>query len=184
MECPDREYKMHGWLNDENKKRLKELLSDFEKPVVLEIGCWLGMSAEYMLKLNDKLQLITIDIFKESKDFKYFEDLIEIINSGLYEQAVRNLWKYKDRLVIMPKKSENAIRELWYADLKPDLIYIDGSHQYEDVMSDIALSHTYFKNAIICGDDTNIFSVKKALRDFEMLNRKKVYMDNNFWIIE
>ena len=40
-----------------------------------------------------------------------------------------------------------------YPEIQPDFIYIDASHQYEDVYLDLSLCYNIYPNATICGDD-------------------------------
>ena len=183
-ECPKRDYFMHGWLGEANKRRLTEALEEIENPVVLEIGCWLGKSAEFFLLLNPNLKLVTVDAFEGSKELEADREAQEIISAGLYEQAVRNLWLYKNRTVIVKQKSVVALKELSDFGLKPDLIYIDGSHQYRDALSDIKMSLDFFKDAIVCGDDARRFDLPRVLDEIEKEYNVIIYGDNDFWMIE
>jgi predicted O-methyltransferase YrrM len=182
--CPERDYFMHGWLKDENKKCLAELLNGVQNQLVLEIGCWLGLSAEFMLNLRQDLELVTVDTFKGSAELKSDRQAQDIIKAGLYDQAVRNLWLFKNRLTIVKDHSGRAIPKLGKLGLKPDLVYIDGSHQYADALNDISLSLACFPDAVICGDDYTWQNVRNALRQLQTTHKIKINDYRNFWMIE
>jgi predicted O-methyltransferase YrrM len=184
-QCPDRDYNMHGWLNEENKIELAKLIKGLpENPLIVEVGTWLGMSAEYMLELRGDVNLITIDHFKGSKEEYYKTKHKELIKAGLYKQAVRNLYPYKDRCYIYKSASPQALYNIYSKGIKPDLIYIDGSHYYTDVASDIGMATKLFPKAIVCGDDARWGDVHQALWECTARNGYVLRTVENFWRIE
>lgn len=181
-EMPDRPYFMHGWHRHENKEEMQRLLFGVKNPLIVELGCWLGLSAKWFLETFQDANVITVDTFEGSIELLPDENAQEIIANGLYDQAVRNLYEYKDRLVILQMRSVDGIKYLHGQGINPDLVYIDASHQYEDARNDIKYSLECFPNAIICGDDFKWYSVKRALREFD--DNYDIYNNESFWWIE
>jgi len=181
---PERDYFMHGWLSEENKRNLAGILADFENPLVFEIGTWLGMSAKFMLDLRKDLKLVTIDSFEGSEEHFKNKEWRQILKIGLQEGAQRNLWNYQKRCCILENYSIYGLIELFREGVWPDLIYIDGSHVFIDVYMDISLSLLFFKKAIVCGDDVNLPSVRAALSKIQKEeNISSVYENGSFWRI-
>jgi hypothetical protein len=72
-------------------------------------------------------------------------------NDGLYETFINNFKEYEKYMTILQGKSKDMI-PLLPNDM--DIIIIDASHAYSDVMSDIKLSKDKLANiGILCGDD-------------------------------
>jgi len=68
--------------------------------------------------------------------------------------------------------------------VKPDLIYIDGSHEYNDVYNDIMVSMLFYEYVIICGDDVNWPGVRAALSKIQKEeNISSIYENGSFWRI-
>jgi hypothetical protein len=74
---------------------------------------------------------------------------------------------WKDKVCPFPQTSHIAARWFKNNKVKADMIYIDGSHEYEDVILDL---ENYFdvldENAIMFGDDFWITPVRKAVEEF------------------
>jgi hypothetical protein len=73
-----------------------------------------------------------------------------------------------------------------YNNEKYDLIYIDGSHEYNDVKEDIINFKNLIKeNGIICGHDYNSScpGVKKAVNEVFGENNIKIYSDSS-WLFK
>ena len=76
--------------------------------------------------------------------------------------------------------------------VEPDLIYIDASHSYEDVLADITTADALFPNAQIIGDDWNWKNltrnmektVQAAVIDFCQTKNYTPVANHWAWIIE
>ncbi len=87
-----------------------------------------------------------------------------------FEIAKENLSKYPNAVIIR-KKSEDAVKDI--QDETLDWVYIDGSHEYEDVLYDlINWSKKVKTGGIVSGDDyywrdaNKNYSVKRAVDEF------------------
>lgn len=98
-----------------------------------EIGTCTGKYAEILCQANPNLVLKTVDPFTE-----VFEDrrTIRLGNDSqqrLFEQSTEKLKPYKCEIV--RKESLEAARDVPYKSI--DFVYIDGSHEFDYVMTDI-----------------------------------------------
>ena len=148
---PDASYNLnfddHGWFPKWNSQLLLPLVKD--KKLVLEIGSWLGKSTREWLK-NSSAHVICVDTWGGS--IEHNKNDTRVIN--LYNQFVANQREWGNRISMMQMTSVKALLELQkYPEVQPDFIYIDASHQYEDVYLDLSLCYNTYPNAIICGDD-------------------------------
>ncbi len=72
-----------------------------------------------------------------------------------------------DRITSMRLPSPTGLRLLISKGLKFDAVYVDGSHDYADVLMDIALScQVLTKDGFLFGDDVHMPNVKDAVEDF------------------
>ena len=183
-ECPNIDVLDHGWLAQENRDNLKGLLIDINEPLVIELGTWVGKSAKFMLDLNDDLRIVTIDTFRGSPELLSNPEFVKMIDSGLKPQAQRNLFDYRKRCCILELQSHVGLIRLYRNGLKPDLIYIDASHEYSNALRDMKLALEFFPDAIVCGDDSNFPGVARALCHIEdNYDIKGIFENGAFWRI-
>jgi len=183
VDKPQGKKNFHGWLAEDNKTELAKILSELESPLVVEIGTWLGLSTRFFLK-ESKGKLITIDHFKGSKEHHENIEWKAILDSGLEQQARINLVNFQSRCLIVKGISSQVLPELFRLQLQPDVIYIDGSHEFDAAYTDIAQAVSFFDNAVICGDDGNMPGVQKALSAILDENENyRLEMKGRFWRI-
>lgn len=115
----------------------------------LEIGSFEGRSATWVLNSVKNLESITcVDTFEgsreHSKDLKY----------GLYERFLENIEPYKDKVIIKRGISRDVLKTLPKAEY--DFIYVDGSHEAHDVLTDAVLAYDLLKpGGLMIFDDYN-----------------------------
>ena len=93
---------------------------------MLEIGSYEGNSSVFFLKYFPNLNLTCVDTFEGS-----IEQKNKNFNQ-VYENFKFNVNDYKERLKVVKDNSNNFFKSsnvVFY-----DLIYIDGSHYYKDVL--------------------------------------------------
>mgnify|MGYP000231294175 CR=1 FL=1 len=99
----------------------------------VEIGTREGKFAEVLLNTIPDLQLTCVDPWSTHD---YRSRLIGQEQQDIYYQTcVKNLSKFGERVKIMKTFSMNAVQE--FKDNSLDFVYIDGSHEFDDVMRDI-----------------------------------------------
>lgn len=137
----------HGMWYPSNRLLLPDTAS-----VVLEIGSWLGSSTRAWLDRAPNSTVVAVDTWEGSKDHFKTADCYERLPT-LYAQFLYNCWEYRDRLIPVRRMSKEALPELAEVGLDPDFIWVDGSHEPEDILFDFTYSREHFPNASICGDD-------------------------------
>ncbi len=143
----------------------------------LEIGCYYGKSSIFLAELikesNKKIKLHVIDTFdgygnskKEKNFYKLFKN--HVINSGCHE-------------IIEIYSGKSEVELLKFEDDFFDFIYIDGSHDYMDVVSDIEKSMKKLKyGGVLAGHDYDYIPVKNAVNN--VIGEKNLNFHNNSWI--
>jgi hypothetical protein len=196
---PEYQLDLGGWNGNSNV--FKQLI-EFKKPqIIVEVGTWKGQSALNMANIIKNLNLQTkiycIDTWLGAEEFwtwmKDTSDRNLLLKNGypqIYYQFLSNVFHTKNQDIITPIPNTSHIGSiiLKHYNINPDLIYIDASHNYNDVLSDL---NDYYEllnnNGIIFGDDFGDGwpGVKNAVNDF-CINNNLGYeiFENNFWIIK
>lgn len=111
--------------------------------VFMEIGSFEGRSAIWMLEnilTGKNTGIICIDTFKGSNEFN--ENRVDV--TGLKERFIENMKPYEGRYELIKGDSSDVLRTSDF-DNKIDLVYIDGSHEASDVLTDLCLSYKLLK---------------------------------------
>lgn len=194
---------IHGWHSDSDVfyELLLDLIKDTNPSIIIEVGSWYGQSALKMAEicefygLNTKIMCIDTWLGGEehwdptSPFFDEYFQLLQIKNGRpeIYEQFISNvIHEKKENMIIpIPNTSRNAYLILRKRFIVAELIYIDGSHLYEDVISDLNNYWELLKpNGVIFGDDYGFPGVSKAVNEF--IDSKKIkakILSDNFFII-
>jgi hypothetical protein len=137
-------------------------IGGLQNKTICEIGCFLGVSTETFLNFNPK-KLYAVDIWGLNMDYNdcdwipggrpNFENI---------ESQFRDMCKHYTNVEIIKNYSKYA--SFGFANELLDVVYIDGEHTYESVLSDI----THWlpkikKNGYMSGHDINFESVRTAV---------------------
>jgi predicted O-methyltransferase YrrM len=127
----------------------------------VEIGTYRGRSAAYLgveiHNLRKNIKVDTIDHYGESFDHS-------ANSTGAYEIVIENLKPLAHIVNVIMMDSILAAKE--YKDNSLDLVYIDASHDYESVKSEIEIwLPKVKKGGIISGDDFGWLGVKEAVKN-------------------
>jgi len=187
---------IRGW--NSNDEIFKELINKKNPKMVVEVGSWKGESAiqmaEHIKALNIDSKIICVDTWLGAEEFwttlSNTEDRNLMFKNGypqIYYQFLSNVVHTNNQHIItpLPLPSSIAYKVLQYHNIKADLIYIDGSHEYQDVLTDIRNYLPILNDGgILFGDDyTNTWpGVVRAVND-ELGNKINV-VNNNFWVYE
>jgi len=157
---------MHGWFAPENQRHLEEIIQRIKPKVVVEIGTWLGCSAIFMAKrLPEGAVLYAVDTWEGSIEHHRNQVWKEMLPT-LYRQFLSNVIHQPNKLtdVIVPIK-KTSLQAAKQFNKSIDLIYIDGSHEDDDVYNDIMAWYPKIaKEGVCCGDDyKGWYPVKKGV---------------------
>jgi predicted O-methyltransferase YrrM len=185
---------LQGWNSDH--KIFDELVEDVQPKVIVEVGTWKGRSAWHFAEASQRFgsEIYCVDTWLGGIDHflsdKPQDDLHrdEHGTPQIYEQFLRNFRDHHAAGRIHPVRqtSVNGARALASRGLFADLIYIDGSHEYEDAYTDIcAYAPLVAPNGRIFGDDYASFpGVQIAVHRYAIeFNRRVKVVDGNFWIL-
>lgn len=183
-----------------------DLLDNLNPKLILEIGTWKGQSAINMAKISKDLELETkivcLDTWLGSIDFINAESRLDFERDAypqfgypkVYYQFLANVINNKvtDIIIPFPQTSSIGCRWLEEKNILFDLIYIDGSNDYRDIMLDLQSAWLILKNGgVIFGDDYNhrfFLDIKKAVDDFcknfNQVDNFETYDNNLFWLIK
>ena len=137
----------------------------------IEIGVWHAKNAKYVLDNLDIEKIYLIDPYMPLDYAERFFGTHELQDEN--ERIAREkLAEYEEKCVWIKKTSENA-SDL-FDDNSVDVVYVDGNHSYEHVLSDCEKYWEKIKpGGLQMGDDINESGVKEGVRDFLIGELKK-----------
>ena len=131
---------------------------------------------EYLIKYKKKIEFFCVDHFEGSSEHQ--GDAC-IINETLYQEYCNNIEPYKEHIQTMKMSSEEA--SLQFEDNSVDLVYIDASHEYENVTKDLYAWYKKVKNGgILSGHDWCWPKVQQAVIDFCAKNNLQAWNQYGF----
>lgn len=156
---PDLPFNNSGWFPSENAEMLAAHFA--AATVLVECGSYLGLSTRFLLE-QSAADVIAIDTWLGSVEHYDMAECREH-RPRLYEQFIANCWPHRERLTMLRNTTANALRLLHRRGVKPHLIYLDASHETEDVALDLQLIRKFFPAAIIVGDDWSWEAVRAGV---------------------
>jgi len=186
-----------GW--NGNDPIFKELIKEKQPSVVIEVGTWKGQSAVNMGKaikeqgLNTTLYCVdtwlgAIEFWDNLADSSERDLMLKNGYPQVYYQFLSNIVhnNLQDVIIPFPNTSLTCAKYFISKNIKADLIYIDASHEYEDVLKDIKVYWEILNDGgIMFGDDYSAWSgVKEAVNKFKQENNLTLGGDLNFWVLK
>ncbi|MDD3084033.1 MAG: class I SAM-dependent methyltransferase [Candidatus ainarchaeum sp.] len=159
---------VEGWLTTKEGLFLYELSKKVGSGCIVEIGSWFGKStcwiAQGLKENNKKNNFYAIDPHIGSNEHKKF---VKKVGGTTNEIFLHNLCGHHLEKYVIPikKMSWEAIN-----DIKEPIafLFIDGSHEYEDVKKDFEQWFSKVKiGGIIAFHDNNWVGVKKVLDEID-----------------
>lgn len=186
-----------GWNNSSNI--FKELVKKTNPKTIIEVGTWKGGSVIKMAKAAKELQLectiFCVDTWLGALEFwtsgYNTPDRNLMFKNGqpqIYQQFLSNMIhnNLTDMVLPVTLPSNTAYEVFKYYNITADLIYIDASHEYKDVLTDIT-NYTNLLNpgGVIFGDDFQPASWPGVVQAVtETYGDKFEVIENNFWVYE
>lgn len=174
---PNPQSALIGWNSD--SPVFDDLIFRQKPKLIIEVGTWLGMSALNMAHIlkrfghRDTL-ILCVDTWLGSVEHwenpEFFGQL-KLKNGypAFYYEFLSNVVKYgfEETILPLPMTSTIAAKFLKSKGIQADLIYIDGSHDFEDVALDLAHYWRLLRpGGVLFGDDFGMPGVEKAVLDF------------------
>jgi predicted O-methyltransferase YrrM len=199
---------LQGWNSDH--PIFDRLVAETKPKVVIEVGSWKGRSARHLalatanraeidevsgISVPSPSEIYCVDTWLGGLDHitsdKPQDDLARDAfgSPRLYEQFLRNFADEPDfakRIFPIQNTSLNGARLLACMGVSAGLIYIDGSHEYQDAYADLcAYIQLLAPGGVIFGDDFRAFpGVFTAILRFSHEYGFKIEeVENNFWIL-
>jgi len=192
-------YDVQGWNSE--RQVFKDLIDQVCPQLIIEIGSWKGASAifmgEHLRQKNSSCLILCVDTWLGGLDscpapknssrytaLKHKQGYPTLYYQFLFNVIDRRL---TDRIIPFPQTSSIASRWLKQNRVEADLIYIDGSHDEEDVYLDLVhYLELVKKGGVLFGDDYRdaATGVKAAVDRFAGERSLAVAMkEDQFWMI-
>jgi hypothetical protein len=162
---------IEGWFTYPHfyQQLVKQAKSDYH---FVEVGTWKGKSAAFMaveiINSGKNIKFDCVDTWNGSIEHHdinspFYEPLL-LIKDGLYNQFLENINPVKN--LINPIRSTSFAASELYNDKTLNCVFIDASHEYQDVYSDIKnWMPKIKKGGILAGHDFSYGPVREALKD-------------------
>lgn len=184
---PDVPLYLSKWFLWENRTGFTHLIK--EGMTIIELGSWVGESTSYLAylvysKTGNSGKVYAVDTWNGSIEHQTPE--YDNIRPLLYDTFLHNCWPYREIITPVRTDSLTGLQLLYDKGIKPDLVYIDASHEYKDVVLDIQKTYKLFPYSIMCGDDWLVApnDVGKAATEFAKLHNFQIKSLGNFWLME
>ena len=156
--------KIEGWFDFQDI--YKSAVDKYDNAHFVEIGSWKGKSAAFMAteiaNSNKNIKFDCIDTWKGSEEHQQDPDIIKY--HDILPIFLKNTEPVKN--YINPIHLDSIAASKLYADKSLDLVFIDASHDYENVKNDIIHWLPKIKlGGIIAGHDINMDGVNKAVTE-------------------
>ncbi len=193
-----REYALdlQGW--GSNDPLFSQIIDQIKPQVIIEVGTWKGASAVHMAKLLQEKHIdgtiLCIDTWLGAIEHLSGEYALALSRKHgyptLFYQFLANVMynNLHNSIVPLPVPSNIAARWLQRKGLKADLIYIDASHEADDVYADIMQYWQLLKpNGVMIGDDyadINHIGVTAAVNKFVQERNLTLKTARNKWWLQ
>jgi SAM-dependent methyltransferase len=156
---------------------------------VVEVGVWTGNTTIFLAEmLPEDGKIFAVDHWLGSREHQDPGNSESALLPTLFQQFLSNVIHHRLTHKIIPVRMESlkAAKQLKKMGIRPDLIYIDASHDYMSVSRDIkAWFPLLNEGGVLCGDDWGlggpIKGVSRAVTDFASKNNLQVCVDGWFW---
>lgn len=148
--------------------------------VGVEVGVFKGEFAKYILEIWKGRKLYLID------SWRYLPGTIDVLNGDAnfcldaITSTMKNIYGFRDRATVIRDFSVNAAK--MFNDDSLDFVYLDASHDYDNVYSDLGAWYPKIRSGgLLMGDDYidgltfgTKFEVYSAVNDYFRLKNKQV----------
>jgi predicted O-methyltransferase YrrM len=178
-----------GWFDEGDKNVYDRAVEKYQNgDIFVEIGSFKGRSASVM----------AVNIANSNKDIKFYcvdtwlgsgehqqgspcED-IDVINKKLFDVFLENTKSIEKYITPIQKPSVEAAND--FEDNSLSFVFIDASHDYENVKKDINAWYPKMKSGgTLAGHDWNYDPVANAVKEFAEANNFNIQSSGSWEII-
>jgi hypothetical protein len=174
---------IQGWFSFD--RIYKSVVNELNEGLIVEVGSWLGKSSAFMAVeiYNSKKPIAfhCVDHWNGSEEHQN-RDIVK--DNQLYETFLKNMKPVKDIVIPIRKTSLEASKD--YNDASINFVFIDASHDYENVKSDLDAWYPKIKPGCLFGGHDygpTHHEVRKAVDEFCLKNSYQVTSKDDCWII-
>lgn len=182
---------IQGW--NSNHPWLQDVIREHKPSIVVEIGSWKGASvvtmADQMRVLGHNGVILAVDTWLGSSEH-WMDPCYRADLDHLYGQFLNNIADFGLTGYVLPVRldSLNAARLFRYMTIRPDVIHLDGGHDYQSVSSDLRAWWPLLNDyGVFLGDDYyrtgECPEVKQAI-DLFLFGHKLESMDGKCRVIK
>jgi hypothetical protein len=183
-----------GWGSD--SPAFGELVAAIKPRRIIEVGTWKGGSAltlaEHASRLGQEVEIICVDtwlgaleMWTDQGDPERYGALgLKHGYPTLYYQFLANICRAGRQEMVTPFPVPSVTAAQWFAlkDVRADLIYIDGSHEEEDVYQDLVSYWDLVRSGgVLFGDDWGWDGVRLAVERFARENDLSISHRHDKW---
>jgi hypothetical protein len=164
---------LHGWIDPNFKEFFIKKVCDRDRQkalTVIEVGSWKGLSCVTMAEVLKELgftnfNIICVDTWLGAPEFWTWGiddtsrgESLKCVNGYptvfyTFSKNIKTLG-HDDVVAPLPLSSQQALEVVKYYKIEADIIYIDASHEYDAVKSDIySWSSILKESGLMFGDD-------------------------------
>jgi len=135
-----------GLLDRETKDAIEQHLPA-DAAVVVELGSYEGVSAEYLLSLIPGV-VICVDHWQGFPGWNLRQRM-----KPHYQRFCATVWDHRDRVIPVREKTVTGLARIHECGIVPDLIWIDAGHSEQNVYEDVSVSCKLFPGVPLIGHD-------------------------------
>jgi predicted O-methyltransferase YrrM len=187
---------LHGWGGQ--SPAFCELVVQTKPALIVEVGTWKGASALEMAEATRDAGLSTqilcidtwlgaLEFWTDRNDSERYESLqLRHGYPSVFYQFLANVCHkgFQDRIVPFPQTASIAALWLRFYGITADMVYVDASHEEEDVYQDL---FNYWDivapSGILFGDDYSWDGVRLAVNRFAREQGRQISFIADKWIL-
>ncbi len=170
-----------------------EVIQRVQPKLIIEVGTWKGGSALHMARLSPDSTLVCVDtwlgaleFWTDQNDETRYQALDLMYGYPMvYYQFLANVMHagYQDRIIPFPVPSLIAARWFRLREIQADLVYVDASHDYDDVLADLRAYWPIVRpGGMLFGDDWGVWpGVHNAVRLFSSEVHTPIEASGRHW---
>jgi predicted O-methyltransferase YrrM len=182
-------YDDFGWFAPDKEKVIGNLIRDNNVKVVVELGSLLGKSTRFIAKcLPDGGKIYAVDhwlgnIEHHEPNVPKRQPIYSKMDT-LYERFLSNIIHEKLWDKVIPVRA-TTLEAVFLINEQPDLVFVDASHEYDEVFRDLEAWYPRIKKGgILCGDDWiwgETKPVQRAVKHFANKHNLQCFPCGRVW---